>query len=67
MQYLRPLPSKIAYVIDINTTVKIELILKQQMSGLLCRFALVYLDEGCSLMLISNTPHHYSGLCAPIF
>ena len=47
---------------DINKTVEMVLIVKQQIFGLLCCFALHYLDEGCRLMDIANyTMHHFLG------
>ena len=45
---------------DIKKTVKMVLIVKQQIFGLLCRFALQCLDEGCRLMHIATyTMHPY--------
>ena len=45
VQYL--LMTVMQFECDINKTVEMVLIVKQQIFGLLCCFALHYLDEGC--------------------
>ena len=60
VQYL--LITVMQFQCDINKTVEMVRIVKQQFFGLLSRFALHYLDEGCQLMDIANyTMHHISG------
>ena len=49
---------------DMNKTVEMVRIVKPQVFGLLCRFALHYLAEGCQLMDIAN--YTYLGGCVCI-
>ena len=60
VQYL--LITVMQFQCDINKTVEMVIIVKQQMFGLLCCFTLHYLDEGCRLMDIANyTMNTYFG------
>ena len=58
----QPLVVVMNFESDINKTIDMVLIVKQELFCLLCRFALQYLDEGCLLMHTANyTVYHYLG------